>query len=232
MGRKSFDIFGALAGTKLSETEQAGRYSTQKKDEMRVAPDVARKLDLRKTDTLLDVGCGPGIVARRLAPRVKRIVVLDHPNTIKHLRPKVRKLNFGFVAGEFMEAKFNRRFDKVLIYSVLHYLSTPDDAIAFVSKAADLLKPGGRMLVGELANRDLKARFVDSKAGKRFNRQWRKNTGRAVSIDDPEHFAIDDAFVLHLQRHFREKGFHAWLLPEDPDLPFGRTREDLLVVRP
>lgn len=221
-----------MAGTSLSETQQAGRYSNQSADEKRIAPEVARKLDLQKTDTLLDIGCGPGVVARLLAPKVRRLVALDHPNTIKHLRPKVKGRNFDFIAGEFLETPISKRFDKVLIYSVMHYLSTPEIAFAFVDKAASLLKPSGRMLVGDLTNLDMKARFNGSKAGERFNRVWRKNIGKGVSFEDTEHFTMGDAFALELVGHFRAKGLHAWLLPQAPNMPFGNTREDLLVVRP
>jgi 2-polyprenyl-3-methyl-5-hydroxy-6-metoxy-1,4-benzoquinol methylase len=233
MGRISFEAYGAQAGTAMSETEQAGRYTGQAKAERLIGPDLVAKMDLSKTDTLLDIGCGPGLIARMLAPRVKRVVVLDHPNIIRHLRPKVRGRNISLIAGDFMSTNFKRQFEKVIIYSVLHYLSTPEDALAFVDKACSLLKPGGRLLIGELANRDLKDRFANSAAGKRFDKTWQKTKGRVMKpIDDPEHFPINDAFVLDLQRHLRAQGLHAWLLPENPALPFGNTREDLLVARP
>jgi hypothetical protein len=44
--------------------------------------------------------------------------------------------------------------------------------------------------------------------------------------------AFDDKTVLELAGRFRSEGFHAYMLPQPADLPFGRTREDMLVIRP
>lgn len=40
-----------------------------------------------------------------------------------------------------------------------------------------------------------------------------------------------DDFLLILMACLRKRGCHACLLPQPPDLPFGHTREDLLVLR-
>lgn len=232
MGRKSFEAYGALASLLLSETQQAGRYSTQAKDERRIAPDVARKLRLSKTDTLMDIGCGPGLVTRMVARRVRRVVALDHPNTIRHLRRKVQGLNISLIAGEFLATTVSRKFDKVLIYSVVQYLASRSEALAFIDKAADLLKPGGMMLVGDLPNVDMRRRFNESPAGKRFNKIWQRNRGAAPIIEDDEKYSIDDTFVVEVLLHFRSKGFQAWVMAQTSGLPFAFTREDLLLVRP
>ncbi len=232
MGRKSFEAYGALAGSPLSETQQAGRYSTQVKDERRIAPDVAQKLRLRKTDTLMDIGCGPGLVTRMIARRVRRVVAMDHPSTIRHLRPKVQGLNISLIAGDFLTTAVPRRFDKVLVYSVVQYATSHSEALAFLDKAAELLKSGGMMLVGDLPNVDMKRRFNESPAGRRFNKSWRKKAGAVPTIEDDETYPIDDAFVAEILLHFRAKGFQAWVVPQPRDLPFAFTREDMLLVRP
>jgi hypothetical protein len=41
---------------------------------------------------------------------------------------------------------------------------------------------------------------------------------------------FDDALVLDVMAFIRRKGFEAFLLPQPIDLPFGGSREDILVV--
>ena len=43
---------------------------------------------------------------------------------------------------------------------------------------------------------------------------------------------LDDAVLLALVMRARAAGFHAWLVPQDPQLPMANRREDLLVERP
>lgn len=49
-------------------------------------------------------------------------------------------------------------------------------------------------------------------------------------LDADAHVVVfDDEVILDLIRRFREVGFSAFVLPQDPALPFGNTREDILV---
>lgn len=47
---------------------------------------------------------------------------------------------------------------------------------------------------------------------------------------DSQLITFDDALALDLMAFIRGKGFEAFLLPQSIDLPFGATREDILVV--
>ena len=228
MGRKSFEAYGALAKSALSPTQQAGRYSNQTKAEGLIAPDVADKLQLGKSDVLVDIGCGPGKITLQLAPLVLHVKAIDHPEIVKRLHAP----NLATIGGNFLDLEMTGTATKVLIYSVMHYLSSADEALAFIAKAAALLEPQGRLLVGDLPNVDRKRRFMASEAGKAFDAEWRKNPGEAPRIEDSESYAITDMLLLDWLKDFRARGFDAWVLPQNPELPFGHTREDLLIVRP
>ena len=43
---------------------------------------------------------------------------------------------------------------------------------------------------------------------------------------------IVHSVVLSLVQRCRHFGFHAWVLPQAPELPMANRREDVLVVRP
>jgi hypothetical protein len=50
--------------------------------------------------------------------------------------------------------------------------------------------------------------------------------------DDPELLgSFDDDGILKLVSALRREGFEAYIVPQSPWLPFGHTREDVLVLR-
>ena len=51
-----------------------------------------------------------------------------------------------------------------------------------------------------------------------------------VTETDSSLVAVDDSFLLDLMMHIRNKGFEAYVLPQPLDLPFGGSREDILVM--
>ncbi len=148
------------------------------------------------------------------------------------------------MAGNFLDetlrltGKSEARFDKILCYSVLHYLADEIEVFAFVARALRLLAPGGSLLLGDLPNESRKRRFLSSPAGKAFARRWEKQKKHLEREDglalpeDPQLVRFDDALVLQICGECRKQGLDAYILPQPPNLPFGHTREDVLVVKP
>jgi hypothetical protein len=111
----------------------------------------------------------------------------------------------------------------------------------FIDAAIALLKPGGALLLGDLPNEDNTKRFRVSEAGKEFETEWRARMKKEESATgDP--FGIfsdadtlrtfDDAKILHLLARYRAAGLNAHVLPQPSNLPFGHTREDILITLP
>lgn len=236
----TFDQYGAWARDGVAPTLAAGRYSLQAAGERLMPRDVAAKLALGPDDRLLDIGCGAGANLIPLSFLVERATGVDHPDVIARLGDLVRLSNVDLVGGDFVAIDIATRFNKILLYSVLHCLPSRDRAMDLLDKAVGLLSPGGRMLIGDLPNVDLKRRFLASPAGKAFDEAWRAATaaaqaGGAALAAPPAAPAtvlgVDDAFVLGILARYRTGSTHAWVLPQPPDLPFGHTREDILIVR-
>jgi hypothetical protein len=142
------------------------------------------------------------------------------------------------VEGQFPDVEISGLFDCVLAYSVIQCLRTFDDVLDFIEAGAMLLKPGGRMLIADVPNKDKKRRFTESEAGRAFEAEWRKivelDSSAPVNVfDDAVGIGgLDDAGILRIAAKFRAMDFHVYILPQPPELPFGHTREDLLIVRP
>ena len=234
------DIYGRMATAGVTEILQNGRYTSQKEAEQNVPDDVVKKLKINKEDTFLDIGCGLGL---NLIP-IRKIVRLsfgcDHPNVIKMLCKKDLSANISFYEGDFLNITTNRSFTKILAYSVLHTLANEKILFSFIDKALSLLAPQGRMLLGDFANIDKKSRFLSSKRGKLFIKNWKQLNSKQddeedVSIYQTENdssLTFNDALILKILKHIRHNNFHAYLLDQPQNLPFGNSREDILVVSP
>lgn len=125
------------------------------------------------------------------------------------------------------------RTDAIIVYSVLHYIFVDTNLWNFLDQTLALLAPGGMLLLGDIPNGSMRKRFFASDAGKAFHRQF---TGRdedpVVEYNRLEPGQMDDAVVFAILQRARAAGFHAYVLPQPPDLPLANRREDLLIVRP
>lgn len=238
MSLKSFENYERIAAAEgVDDTEVAGRYQFQADAERRIVDDVASKLQLGPDDALLEIGCGPGNLLLPLGARVHECFGIDNAAALERLRRRAQPgTRVTTIAGDFLSVVLPpRRFSKVLVYSVMQCL---DDAAAavFLERALSLVEPGGRLLVGDLANQDKKRRYAASAAGQAGSAAWRQQVEHAgphpldLQPRDEQLLHIDDALVLGWLALGRARGFESYLLAQSPDLPFGNTREDLLFV--
>jgi SAM-dependent methyltransferase len=234
--RKSFESYAERARSGVPLIEVSGRYPTQSRDERNVARDIATKLELSADDRLLEVGCGPGTLLIPLAFQCAHATGIDNAASLELLTSRFRgPPEITTLAGDFLTMPLDAEYDAVLVYSVLQALPTIDDAFEVAHRAASLLTPGGRLLLGDLANRDKRTRFHDSPAGVEFQKEWDRRQANAaltrIGADDDLVGAFDDATIARLLVEFRAAEYESYLLPQPPDLPFGHTREDILVRR-
>lgn len=101
---------------------------------------------MHPTDVVLDIGCGTGSLALRLAPHAAQVYGLDWSSEMVRIgREKAAAQgvdNVGFHVGAFdTQIPFEpESLDGVCAYSLLHLVRDPADAIAQIYA---LLKPGG-----------------------------------------------------------------------------------------
>jgi len=223
--------------SELSDTEISGRYDFQLEAEKKIIPDVISKLNLQPEDNLLDIGCGPGTLLIPLSKVVEMVCGIDNEAVIQRIEKKYKdKGNITTISGNFLEIESQqlKLYSKIVIYSVVHYLSSQDELFQFLLKALKLLKPGGRMLIADIPNLDKKTRFENTNYGKNEIKKWQKKVAnKPVFVDwsvDQDLIKIDDDCYLSILKFARDKGFESYLLPESENLPFGRTRYDILII--
>ncbi|AWN31258.1 class I SAM-dependent methyltransferase [Streptomyces sp. NEAU-S7GS2] len=102
----------------------------------------------------LDIGCGDGLLVRKLAGRIREVTGVDRSAAMVRLaRERSAQVpNAAFVEADFMtpDGAPSGGFDFLTAVAVVHHL----DFTAAVHRMAGLLAPGGRLvLVGLARNR-------------------------------------------------------------------------------
>ncbi|MEY9931649.1 SAM-dependent methyltransferase [Catenulispora sp. GP43] len=101
----------------------------------------------------LDVGCGDGLLARKLTARAKWVVALDaSPTMAEQARLRTAGLDVEVVEADFLAAVRDgvlppHSFSFVTSVAALHHMD-PEEALRAM---ASLLEPGGRLVVAGLA---------------------------------------------------------------------------------
>ena len=163
---------------------------------------------------------------------------IDNAKSLEIVKSRAPKSELVLIPGSFPDVEVTGSFDKILIYGVVLYMRTERDLFDFISSALDLLDPAGRMLIGDITTTGRKKRFVDSQRGKAFEKSWAESLAAGPRKDNfpiapsGDHVIFTDELVMEILLHIRKKGWHAYLYEQPQDLPFGNTREDILIVGP
>jgi SAM-dependent methyltransferase len=136
----------------------------------RLIRDVLRKLDPPADGSVLEVGCGTGILSVPIARRVRRFVGIDFAEeAIAVLGERLHREGLSHRCElqvlDMLAAPERERlatFDRVLMYAVLHYSRSEEEGIGFLRAALGRLRPGGVALIGNLPLEELERDVRDS----------------------------------------------------------------------
>jgi len=111
-----------------------------------VIPGVLRLLNLKSEDTLIDLACGQGVLARKI-PHVHKYLGLDlAKELIKEAKERNREKNHEFLVCDLSKILKEReeKFDKATIILALQNIEQAENVI---KNAANYLKKGGQLLI-------------------------------------------------------------------------------------
>ncbi len=129
--------------------------------------EVLRRLDVGPCASVLEIGCGVGVLGVPIARRAATYVGLDFaPQAVEVCQARLADAGLGgrarvicldVLTASDADLRALGSFDRVLMYAVLHYARTDAEAKRFLECTVALLAPGGRALVGNVPLEDLEA---------------------------------------------------------------------------
>jgi ubiquinone/menaquinone biosynthesis C-methylase UbiE len=135
----------------------------------------------------LEVGCGDGLLARRLAERAAEVTAIDRDERMIALaRERTSGSRVRYVHADFLAYPVEAAsFDFACANTVLHHM----DFAAALEAMARALRPGGRLAVVGLAENGGPADYLIGAPGVPANliyRAFRGQGGSGAPVEDPE----------------------------------------------
>ena len=161
---------------------------------------------------VIDLGCGTGTIAKKIAERFKnsQITCVDiASNMIGMAKTKMAKYNHTkYIIDDFAKIQFTENFDVVVSSLALHHLETDNQKIEFYKKIFDLLNDKGTFMNGDVV-------LASTEYWQDLNMQkWIEYMSRSVSMQEIENnwipkYKSEDrpAVLLDQLRWLKEIGF-------------------------
>ena len=121
-----------------------------------VVESLSQQIPLRADMNLLDYGCGTGLVAFSLAPKVGKILAVDSSDgMLTQLREKAVEMGCDNVTARKLDLStddsLEQRFDLIYTSMTLHHIV---DTASILARFFELLNPGGRLAIIDLDSED------------------------------------------------------------------------------
>lgn len=132
-------------------------------DMLLVITDVARKLELKNNENLLDIGCGAGLFEIAFSPWLKEIYGSDYSKEMVSLAKKNTEMfnNVIIEHGDIRNLPFsNGFFDKVLVNSVIQYLNNFVEVQTAFQELERITGKKSRILISLIPDANKKEMFL------------------------------------------------------------------------
>lgn len=155
-----------------------------------LATDLVELLAPQSGDRILDLGCGTGYLADKIASKGAEVVGIDYATTmIEQARSKYPNLHFEVVDAR--DLRYKEEFDAVFSNAALHWITEPEKVISGIYQA---LKPGGRF-VAEFGGKGNVKAIVAALSNAI------ENAGYAVNLLNPWYFPSIGEYGTLLETH-------------------------------
>ncbi len=92
------------------------------------------------SDSVLDVGCGIGLLSYKVAQKAKRVVGIDFSESnINYAKEHYKRPNLEFVFDDVTIHRFSERFDKIILSNVLEHIDDRVNLLSALGKISDTI---------------------------------------------------------------------------------------------
>ena len=198
--------------------------------------DICKKLSLNKSDDIFDIGTGDGKIINYLSKKCKSATTIDSEEVINRTN---RNKKIIYLKGNIHKEgkKIKKRFDKILVYSVVQYFRNAKEVITFINLCLKLLKNEGMILIGDIPNKDMDLRYQNTKNYKKLSRIFDKKRKLYITKLEKDFFSnnkvktiqFSDKILFSLMKKFNTSKYESYILPQNDNLPYSVKRVDFLI---
>lgn len=244
------DFFNDLTVVTSNKICQNGGFFTMdKKIYKKAFNDINKKMRFAKDDIVLDIGCGNGEITKFILPLVKRVILADGASKMLEIAGQTTK---DFKNTEFKLIDLNKlfnlsqfgTFNKILCYSVIHYLDDYQRLENLLKQMINALKPGGIILVGDIPLADKREEYLSKRKKKLLLNFFadvkyffkKKMTGFIIKninnqVDRRNSISFTRDKITRLINNLKIKNITFSLVEQDNISSFSNSREDLLIIK-
>ena len=110
---------------------------------------ITEAFELNEASRVIDLGCGPGLYANRLARRGVKVTGVDiSPRSIEYAREQAAKdgLEIDYRLGDYLEIELEPGYDLVTMIMCDFCAFSPEQRARLLRRAGELMAPGGAFL--------------------------------------------------------------------------------------
>jgi cyclopropane fatty-acyl-phospholipid synthase-like methyltransferase len=201
-----------------------------------ICDDICKKLSLNKSDNIFDIGTGDGKIINYISKKCNSATTIDSEEVINRTNQNKKII---YLKGNIHEEgkKIKKRFDKILVYSVVQYFRNVKEVITFINLCLKLLKKEGMILIGDIPNKDMDLRYQKTKNYKKLSRIFDKKRKLYITKLEQDFFSnnkvktiqFSDKILLSLMKKFNNSKYESYILPQNDNLPYSVKRVDFLI---
>lgn len=126
----------------------------------KVLLNLEQELNLKESDTLLDIGAGSGVISIPFAKKTKQVTAVDISDKLLSEMKSIQ--NITLIEGDARELNFDSQsFDKIVIYFAIQHF-TEEETTQLLQKCYNWLKPNGILYIGDIPDNSLKFNFFNN----------------------------------------------------------------------
>lgn len=174
---------------------------------------IAAQIELSPTDRVLEIGCGCGVLMKHLVSRAANFVGVDlAAGVLEVARRELPQVTFVEASADQLPFA-DGEFDKCYAYQTIHYFGDLETARKSLGEMRRVVRPGGKILLGQVPDADREAAYQQYRAARNVNRDQRVSHQLRWLWYAPAFFtALTDWFSeIRIERHER---------PSDPASPY------------